>query len=379
MEEPSKRILFIVDTLRQGGLARVIVVLAEAMQARGHTVGIAVLDSVVEEPIATSIWLKRHERQRPARGLGRYLGLAAQFGAAAIRDFESIYGAADLVVAAGELALRCAGTIEHPRLVFSSHSSQLGSPKHAGWRGHWRHAFKRWRRGLRLRRLLDGRNLHVVSQGLAEELTETLGVRPAMLTVIGNPFDLTAIRAAAQAGSEQAAAQSQPFVVGVGALSYRKRFDRLLRAFAASGLDGDLVLIGQGEQEQILRDLAAELGIAARFRIVPFHPNHYALVAKARALVLTSDSEGLGNVLIEALILGIPAVSTDCPHGPRDILGGLDPRALVPLDQLELLPERLRDVVEHPYAIPESAVERYSLDSIVDQYLALAERLKTPG
>ncbi|MEG2156109.1 MAG: hypothetical protein RRY41_14165, partial [Burkholderiaceae bacterium] len=77
----------------------------------------------------------------------------------------------------------------------------------------------------------------------------------------------------------------------------------------------------------------------------------------------------------EALILGVPAISTDCPHGPRDILGDLDPRALVPLDQLELLPERLRDVVLNPYPIPESAVERYSLDAIVDQYLALADRL----
>ncbi|MEG0822007.1 MAG: glycosyltransferase [Burkholderiaceae bacterium] len=370
-----KRILFIVDTLRQGGLARVIVVLAEAMSARGHTVGVAVLDSVVEEPLASSIWLTRHDRQRPARGLGAYLGQAAQFGTAAIRDFESENGAADLVIAAGELALRCADTIEHPRLVFSSHSSQLGSPKHEGWLGRWRHVIKRTRRGLRLRRLLNGRNVHVVSQGLAAELRETLGVAPRRLSVIGNPFDIEAIRAAAGRGSPEARAQTRPFVIGVGALSQGKRFDRLVHAFAASRLDGDLILIGQGEQEQHLRALAAELGISERFRIIPFHPNHYALVAKARVLILTSNSEGLGNVLIEALILGVPAISTDCPHGPRDILGDLDPRALVPLDQLELLPERLRDVALNPYPIPESAVERYSLDAIVDQYLALADRL----
>lgn len=374
-----KRILFVVDTLRQGGLARVIVVLAEAMSARGHTVGVAVLDSVVEEPLASSIWIKRHGRQRPARGLGAYLGQAAQFGAAAIRDFESAHGPADLVIAAGELALRCAREFEHPRLVLSSHSSQLGSPKHEGWLGRWRHIIKRWRRSRRLRGLLDGRSVHVVSQGLAAELHETLGVAPRRLNVIGNPFDIEAIRAAACRGSPEASAQTRPFVAGVGALSQGKRFDRLVSAFAASGLDGDLVVIGQGEQEQHLRSLAAELGISERFRIIPFHPNHYALLAKARVLVLTSNSEGLPNVLNEALILGVPAISTDCPHGPRDILGGLDPRALVPLDQLELLPERLRDVVEHPYAIPESAVERYSLDSIVDQYLALAESVKTPS
>ena len=72
-------------------------------------------------------------------------------------------------------------------------------------------------------------------------------------------------------------------------------------------------------------------------------------------------------------LLGVPALSVDCPHGPGDILEGLDPRALLPLDQLEVLPQRLYDVALHPYPIPEYVVQRYCLDRIVDQYLALAE------
>jgi glycosyltransferase involved in cell wall biosynthesis len=172
-------------------------------------------------------------------------------------------------------------------------------------------------------------------------------------------------------------AQTAPFVVGVGELNARKDFATLVRAFALSGLDGELVLIGQGEQESALRRLASILGLAERVRIFPFHPNHYALVRQARVLAHTSQSEGFGNVLIEALIVGVPAISTDCPHGPRDILGEIDPRAVVPLGDVALFAARLRDIVQRPYSIPEAAVRRYDIDHVVDQYLALADRFET--
>ena len=158
----------------------------------------------------------------------------------------------------------------------------------------------------------------------------------------------------------------------------RKRFDRLIDAFAQSGVDGDLVLVGQGPEEAALRARADDRGIGQRFRIVPFHANHHALVRNARLLVLTSDSEGLANVLVESLIVGVPALATDCPHGPRDILAPLDERALVPMSRLDLLPVRLRELTRDPYPIPEALVQRFALDRIVDQYLALAELFPRP-
>ena len=370
----TKRILFLVDNLERGGLSRVVLVLADAMLLRGHTVGLGVLEGSVEEAMPQGAWQQVHPAIRPRR---RYKHVAFRravtaFARTAVADFETVHGHADLVVAAGELAIRCVPAIGHPRLVLSSHSSQLQAAKHPGWLGQARLALKRMRRGNRLRRLLDGRHVHVVSSGLADELTRELGVKPASLHVIYNPFDIEAMRAHAKLTTPEAAGQMQPFVVGVGVLGPRKRFARLIDAFADSGVDGDLVLIGQGEQEAFLRARAAARGLAKRFRILPFHENHYALLSKARLLVATSDSEGLGNVVIEALILGVPALSTDCPHGPREILAPIDERALVPLDRLELLPARLRELLEDPYPIPEPMVQRFALARIVDQYLALA-------
>ncbi len=377
---PAQRILFFVDTLELGGLSYVVLALEGAMRARGITVGLGVLEGIVEQPVPDGAWLRVQPatRAKHPRGHARFRRGATEFARKTIAEFEASFGAADLVVAAGELAIRCLPATGTARLIASSHSSQLQAPKHRGWIGRARLAFKRMRRGARLRRLLNGRHVHVVSHGLATELTGELHVRPASLHVIHNPFDISAIRALASSSTPQSSAQRLPFVVGVGHFVRRKRFDRLIDAFAQSGVDGDLVLVGQGPEEAALRARADDRGIGQRFRIVPFHANHHALVRNARLLVLTSDSEGLANVLVESLIVGVPALATDCPHGPRDILAPLDERALVPMSRLDLLPVRLRELTRDPYPIPEALVQRFALDRIVDQYLALAELFPRP-
>lgn len=371
----ARRILFFVDSLERGGLSHVVLVLVEAMLARGLAVGLGVLEGLVEQPIPTGAWVRVHPLVRPNQRYSHtsFRRDVKRFAGRTIAEFEASFGEADLVIAAGELAIRCLPSTGHPRLIVSSHSSQLQAAKHRGWLGQARLALKRLRRGARLRRLLNGRHVHVVSHGLAAELVGELGAKPASVHVIHNPFDIPGIRARAMSCTPESAVQPLPFVVGVGLLVRRKRFDRLIDAFADSGVDGHLLLIGQGDEEAALRARAAERGIADRFRIVPFHANHHALVRKARLLVLTSDSEGLANVLIEALVVGVPALSTDCPHGPRDILGPIDERALVPLDRLDLLPARLLELVRDPYPIREEMVQRFALGRIVEQYLALAE------
>jgi glycosyltransferase involved in cell wall biosynthesis len=374
---PARKVLFFVDPLARGGLSHVVLVLRAAMNARGVAVGLGVLEGIVEQPLPDGAWNRVHAGTRSAhpRGHAAFRRRATAFARDTIAEFEATFGAADLVIAAGELAIRCLPATRCARLIASSHSSQLQSPKHAGWLGRARLAFKRLRRGARLRSLLNGRHVHVVSKGLADELALDLHVRPASLTVIHNPFDIEGIRASSKESTPQSEAQRAPFVVGVGHFVRRKRFDRLIDAFADSGIDGNLVLIGQGEEEAALHARAAERGIAGRFRIVPFHANHHALVRKARLLVLTSDSEGFANVLVEALIVGVPALATDCPHGPRDILAPIGEHALVPLSRIDLLPIRIRELTREPYRIPDAVVQHFALERIVDQYLALAELL----
>lgn len=372
--EPHHNIVIMVDALQRGGLAKVALDLAQGFSQQGHRVALLCLSQTLDYPLPVLRyfaaytaapqrfrWQAVGERQRQQQWLKTQL-----------QRYEQEHGMADLVIGAGELCIRLTPGLAHPALVVSSHSSQLQAAKSKGWWGTLRLQIKTWRRGWRLQRLLNGQRVHVVSQGLASELCDTLHVRPRQLVTIYNPFDIAALRMLAAQPTPQSQSITRPFVVGVGEFNTRKAFHRLIEALKTSGLPDDLVLIGQGPQEPALRQLAASLGLAERVHFLPFHDNHWALVKKARLLVLCSDSEGLGNVLIEALILGVPVVSTDCPHGPRDIVAPLCPEALVPMNALERLPEVMRQVLANPYPIPESYLARYEREQVLAQYLELA-------
>ncbi|MBL8521562.1 MAG: glycosyltransferase, partial [Betaproteobacteria bacterium] len=168
-------------------------------------------------------------------------------------------------------------------------------------------------------------------------------------------------------------AQTAPFIIGIGEFNARKAFDRLIAAFARCTFEGELVLVGQGEAREALEHQAAALGIGPRVRFVPFHDNHYALLARARLLVMTSRSEGLPNTLIEALIVGVPAIALDCPHGPKEILSPVCPGALLPQDRLEDLPGRIDRFVEKPYPIPEASITRFHRDHVLGELERLGE------
>lgn len=110
-------------------------------------------------------------------------------------------------------------------------------------------------------------------------------------------------------------------ILTVGNLKAVKNHSLLLRAF--SGLarpEARLMLLGQGATEAALRALAVELGISDRVIFAGFHADPSAFYHTADLFVLSSDYEGFGNVIVEALSCGLPVVSTDCPSGPAEIL-----------------------------------------------------------
>ena len=370
-------VLIVVDGLKLGGLARVMIDLSAGFMTKGVRVGMIVLAPRIDYDTVTSDWMRVYPEVEPTFGplRVRYRQQLKAFIEAGIKAFEAQCGPADLILAAGEITMRCAARIEHPNLLLSSHSSQLQSPKYANWYGELKYRLKTVRRGLHVRQMFSEKNVHVVSDGLAHELVTVLRAHPKSVTTIYNPFDVRRIRELGAQSTPESTMQLREFIIGIGEFNYRKSFERLIRAFSQCQFKGDLVLVGQGNDAKKLRQLAIDGGLEERVNFIPFHTNHYALLRKAKLLVSTSRSEGFGNVLVEALILGVPALSVDCPHGPKDILSPICSDALISPDRLELLPERIDRFIARPYAIEPQHLERFTRDFVLEKYLSLIGRL----
>jgi len=187
----------------------------------------------------------------------------------------------------------------------------------------------------RFRRVLarfDG--LVANSQAGAQELAEFLGLPRERIAVTPLPAVTPELGRLAleRVDHPWIADRGIPVVAAAGRLARVKDFPTLLRAFALLRAERPcrLVLLGGGRQLGKLRKLARRLGVAEDLAFLGFVPNPYPYIAGARLLVVSSLREGGPNVLIEAMALGTPVVSTDCPSGPREILDGGRYGALVP-------------------------------------------------
>src|SRR5690606_3006072 len=117
----------------------------------------------------------------------------------------------------------------------------------------------------------------------------------------------------------------QPYLVHVGRLVPVKNQRRLLQAYQIAvehGLKHDLVIIGDGSERAALEVLSEALGLSHKVHFLGSQSNPYPWVKQADAFVLSSNFEGLGLVLIEALALGTPCVACDVPGGIREVLRG---------------------------------------------------------
>jgi len=211
------------------------------------------------------------------------------------------------------------------------------------------------------------------SQGVCEGLRTLLGgVAPPILTIC-NPLDVARARRLARERPSHPwfCDRGYRLLVSVGRLARMKDHATLLRAFARLPSDFRLVVFGEGRQRSRLLALAGKLGVGDRFDLPGHIDNPFSHLAGADAFVLSSRFEGSPNALIESLAVGTPAVSTDCPSGPREILGQGLYGALVPVGDDRALARAIADTLERPpaAALLEEAVLRFDLDNAVVQYL----------
>lgn len=163
-----------------------------------------------------------------------------------------------------------------------------------------------------------------VSHGVADDLSKVTGIPTAKIKVVYNPVITPSLieNSKAALAHPWLANKEAPVVLGVGRLSEQKDFSTLIRAFAQvrRSRPARLMILGTGPERQSLASLAGSLGVEADVAFLGFVNNPYAYMKQADVFALSSKWEGLPNVLIEAMAVGTPVVSTNCPSGAAEIL-----------------------------------------------------------
>ena len=114
-----------------------------------------------------------------------------------------------------------------------------------------------------------------------------------------------------------------------------------------------------------------ERGLARQVTVAGFQANPYPWIANAELLVL-ARSRGLPNVIIEALAVGTPVVSTDCPSGPREILGDAFGDCLVPAGDAAALAQAIVRALAAPPDVSRADLMPYSADTVAAAYERVA-------
>ncbi len=227
-----------------------------------------------------------------------------------------------------------------------------------------------------------------VSQGIRDDLMKSFGIRGNMVTVIYNPFDLDEVRRLGREGLDHPwfvppVIGTTPLIVSAGRLTKQKGYPFLLRSFARvrSSMPCRLVILGEGADRASLERLASDLGIAADVSFPGFQSNPFAYMARATIFVLSSLYEGFSMVLVEAMALGTPVISTDCPSGPGELISDGRSGVLVPPGDEEALTRAILKVLADKALMSvlsaggRTRAEDFSVSRISEEYSRLFRKV----
>ena len=159
------------------------------------------------------------------------------------------------------------------------------------------------------------------------------------------------------------------YIVHVAKFKEQKRHDILIKAYHQSGVENLLILLGKGPLEKKCKELVNDLGLNKKVIFAGFQQNHYPFIKHAKLMVLSSDFEGMGIVILESLALKTPVISTDCPSGPSEVLPSNN---LVPVGDIESLANKIADVIKIPNEYTVNLKSTFHLENQVKKYLELA-------
>lgn len=356
------RIALFLPSLRGGGAERVMINLAQGFVTKGVAVDLVLVRAegpyLQQLPEGINVVDLNARRVRSCLpGLVRYFHQSSPTAMLSAMDHVNVVAVLAKLIAASS-----------SRLVVTLHntiSEKLGSAPY------W------YRRALALLLrlmypLTDG--VIAVSAGVADDYVSITGLKRDQIKVIYNPVITETLFEKAQEdpGHPWFMPGQPPVIISVGTLTEQKDHAALFHAFARikQKLPIRLMLLGEGPLRKELEKLAYDLNITEDLAMPGFVDNPFQYLASSAVFVLSSKWEGLPTVLIEALAVGVPVVSTDCKSGPNEILKGGKLGALVPVGDVSALAEAIYESLlsNANHCRPED-LNAFTTDTAVTEYL----------
>ncbi|MFT4664323.1 MAG: glycosyltransferase involved in cell wall biosynthesis [Polaribacter sp.] len=166
-----------------------------------------------------------------------------------------------------------------------------------------------------------------VSEGLKKEMTQFYSLPNQKIRTIYNPVVNDDLYRMAQSPVDHPAMKTEEkIILAIGRVVPQKDFATLIKAFAQVKKTNNCRLVILGDRSanssyyQSMITLAKQLDVQDSIYYIDFQRNPFAFLKRADVFVLSSKFEGLPGALIQALACECQVVSTDCPHGPLEIL-----------------------------------------------------------
>ncbi|WP_298497823.1 glycosyltransferase [uncultured Maritimibacter sp.] len=346
--------------LRTGGIERNMIRLAPRLEAQGHVVTFLLqrADGDLLEQAGRVVDLG-------ASGLGRTVGaLRTQLRKAPV---DVVLSATNATNIAALLACRGLGA-ETPKIVVGEHIPLK--------------AFIETRRHPWLRRWIMRRLYHraaalvAPSQPILDEHQALLGAACPRTFCLPNPV---VDRVSAMPLRPEARR-----IVTLGRLSPEKDFALAIEVMRRLPEDFTLAIHGEGVERDALAKQIMAAGIAGRVTLAGRTDDPLEALAMTDLFLCTSRVEGFGNAIVEALSLGLPVVSVDCPHGPAILLGRGAGR-LVDSRDPEAIAAQIRAFADDPGARAAAQAKGlevargYTLDASARAYGALIDGVLSGG
>ncbi|MGL5050851.1 MAG: glycosyltransferase, partial [Fusobacteriaceae bacterium] len=198
--------------------------------------------------------------------------------------------------------------------------------------------------------------LVVICDDMKEKTEKLYPFLKDRLVRIYNPFDIEKIIELSNDNSEiqihKRDLLKEKYIISVGRLdNYSKDYYTLLKGFRLAkslGIEEKLYILGEGEERGLIENWIKELNLRDEVVLLGRYKNPYPWIKNSKVFAHSSRFEGLPTVLIEALICGIPVISSDCPTGPSEILKNGDVGLLYKVGDYETLGKYLYKLLENP-------------------------------